>query len=261
MAPNAETFFIETARHLANRLGIEADIAHDADWVWRERDLDAGKIEVAWICGLPYVWKADLPSPGVELLAAPVMRASRYGDQPVYFSDVLVRRDSRVEKFQELEGARWGYNEPRSHSGFNVVKAHLYDRDKKQAFFGSVTMAGSHETALEMILKGSIDAAAIDTTVYETILRSKPALENELRSVETLGPSPMPPWVISTRVDPKVRQDISRALKQMHTEKRGNAILQRHAVCRFQPVDDAFYDPIRVMDRKAQQVHLGPEPQ
>ncbi len=259
MAPNAENFFIETVEYLADRLGIDALVAHDADWELRERDLDSGNIEIGWICGLPYVWKADLRSPGVELLAAPVMRAKRYGDQPVYFSDVMVRTNSKFKSFRELEGARWAYNEPRSHSGSNVVKAHLYDLGYKDGFFGSVSMAGSHETALQMILDGSVDSAAIDTTVYETMLRKVPSWENELRVIQTLGPSPMPPWVISTRVDPSRRRNYRRTLAEMHKDAHGVRILERYAVSRYELVGDAFYDPIRIMDRKAREVKPGPE--
>ena len=259
MAPNAEIFFVETTNYLADRLGIDASIAHDAEWEFRERDLDAGSIEVGWICGLPYVWKADLPSPGINLLAAPVMRAERYADQAVYFSDVMVRADSDFHQFSDLRGARWAYNEPRSHSGSNIVKAFLFDLDEKDGYFGSASMAGSHEGAIEMILDGSVDGAAIDTTVYETRLRSEPELGQNLRSVASLGPSPMPPWVISTRVADELRARLRDELTRMHLDQAGAETLSRHAVKRFDAVDDSFYDPIRVMDRKAQQVRLGDE--
>jgi phosphonate transport system substrate-binding protein len=257
MAPNAEPFFIDTAHYLSRKLGVEAIVSHDIDWESRERDLDSGEIDVGWICGLPYVWKADLPSPIVSLLAAPVMRGARYQDQPIYFSDVMVRSDSHVETFAELRGARWAYNEPRSHSGYSVVKSHLYDLGETDGFFGSAHMAGSHQRALEMILEGAVDAAAIDTTVFEIAAREDPSLERKFRSVETLGPSPMPPWVVSTQVDPFLRERIQFELTHMHDYRAGRQLLRRYAVARYQAVEDAFYDPIRSMDRKASQVHLS----
>lgn len=259
MAPNAEPFFVETAHFIGDRMGIETIIAHDDQWASRERLIDEGQIEVGWLCGLPYVWKADLPSPPVELLAAPVMRAARYKRQPVYYSDVLVRSDSHWRNFSELRGARWAYNEPGSHSGYNVVKSHLYDLDQKAGFFGSVHMAGSHEQALGLLLDGSIDAAAIDTTVFEIAVREKPDYARLLRSIETLGPSPMPPWVVSTGVDKGTRARIRQALTGMHQHPQGARILQRHNAARYAAVDDAFYDPIRTMDWKARQVLFGDE--
>jgi phosphonate transport system substrate-binding protein len=259
MAPNAEPLFEDTVLYLASRSGIEAQIAHAVDWVQRERELDRGQTEVGWICGLPYVWKADQPGSKLELLAAPVMSSPRYQDQPVYFSDVMVSSESPFKEFEDLKHARCAYNEPRSHSGYNVVKAHLYDLGINEGFFNSVQMAGSHENALDMILSGEVDAAAIDTTVYETHLIKKPEIKPRLRVIATLGPSPIPPWVISTEVDAELRHKMCGTLTQMHKDPVGAKILGRHAVARYLAVDDSFYNPIRDMHRKAQQVKLTDE--
>jgi phosphonate transport system substrate-binding protein len=101
-----------------------AEFINGIPWQERESLLDAGRIHVAWICGLPYVWKADRPRPHIELLAGPVMQDASYEDRPVYFSDVVVRRDSESTTFADLRGASWAYDEPGSYSGYNVVRYH-----------------------------------------------------------------------------------------------------------------------------------------
>ena len=65
-----------------------------ADWRDTYSAIAAGRIDIGWICGQPYV---DLLAAGapISLLAAPVTAGARYGGRPVYFSDVIVRRDSR----------------------------------------------------------------------------------------------------------------------------------------------------------------------
>lgn len=259
MAPNAEPLFLDTVNFIAKQIPSEASAKHDVDWPERERMLDAGEIEVGWICGLPYIWKADLPSPVVELLVAPVMLAERYGDEAVYFSDVMVRTESPVEAFSDLRGARWAYNEPRSHSGYNVIKSYLFDIGETGNFFASIHEAGSHERALEWILAGFVDSAAIDTTVYETIVRSEPDIATKLRPVEILGPSPIPPWVVSTDVDLAQRKQLQQALTRMHLDTQGRQILQGYGVARYEVVTDSFYDPIRSMAQKARQVPFESE--
>ncbi|MGD2058831.1 MAG: PhnD/SsuA/transferrin family substrate-binding protein, partial [Anaerolineales bacterium] len=161
-----------------------------------------------------------------------------------------------AKTFADLRGARWAYNEPRSHSGYNVLKAHLFDLGELDGFFASAQMAGSHETALEMIMQGSVDGAVIDTTVYETVLRHQPELGSQLRVVDSLGPSPMPPWIVTSEVESNLRSDIRRILTEMHEDPEGKRILQRHAALRYAAVTDADYDPIREMDDKARQVRL-----
>jgi hypothetical protein len=99
MAENADFICRQITRYIAGRLKIAAEFINDIPWQERERLLDAGQIHVCWICGLPYVWKADRPVARIELLVAPVMSAERYRNSPIYFSDVVVHRDSDFETF------------------------------------------------------------------------------------------------------------------------------------------------------------------
>src|SRR4051794_35527641 len=51
-----------------------------------------GLTDVGFMCGLVYVRMTRYKDCPIELLAAPVLRGRRYGEQPVYFSDVIVRK-------------------------------------------------------------------------------------------------------------------------------------------------------------------------
>src|SRR5438128_449329 len=93
-AENSEFIGRAVARYLADRLGLATEFVDGVPWQERERLLDGGNIHAGWICGLPYVRKADCRRPGIELLAAPVMAGARYAGRPVYFSDIVVHRDS-----------------------------------------------------------------------------------------------------------------------------------------------------------------------
>jgi phosphonate transport system substrate-binding protein len=175
-APNADSIGQAIARYVSEKLNVAAEFVADVRWQERERMLDAGEVHACWICGLPYVWKADVETPIIELLAAPVMAAARYGNRPVYFSDVVVRADSPFHSFDDLRGASWAYNEPGSHSGHNVTRYYLAARGHARGYFGRVVGSGAHQKSLRMILNGEIDASAIDSTVLETELRHRPEL-------------------------------------------------------------------------------------
>jgi hypothetical protein len=58
---------------------------------------------------------------------------------------------------------------------------------------------------LEMILAGRVDGAAIDSTVLEWSIAGRRDLPEHIRVIESLGPSPIPPWVISKRVAASLR--------------------------------------------------------
>jgi ABC-type phosphate/phosphonate transport system substrate-binding protein len=118
MAETTEPFCRGLAKYLEKKLAIPTNCVAHIPWQERERLFDQGAIQVLWLCGLPYVRKAQLNDFAIELLAVPIPLGSRYRAEPIYFSDVVVKRDSRFRVFHDLRGSSWAYNEPFSHSGF-----------------------------------------------------------------------------------------------------------------------------------------------
>jgi phosphonate transport system substrate-binding protein len=257
MAENAEATCRAIVAYLAAKLGLSTEFIDGIPWQEREAMLDAGRIDVCWICGLPYAWKADTAASAIELCAVPVMQGERYVQRPVYFSDVVVHRDSSHASFADLRGAAWAYNEPRSHSGHNVVLHHLAGLGHADGYFGRAVESGAHQASLRMIVNGEIDASAIDSTVLEAELRRHPELASDIRVVETLGPSPMPPWVMRKSLPYELRGALRETLLDMHTDAEGAAILDTWCIARFTAVADADYDPLRKMARLAEGVKLA----
>src|SRR5436190_7389497 len=184
------------------------------------------------------------------------MQGARYEGRPVYFSDVVVRRDSSFQSFADLRGASWAYNEPGSQSGYNLIRCHLARLGERAGYFGRVVEAGAHQASLQMVLSGAVDASAIDSIVLELELKLRPDLAPLLWVVETLGPSPIPPAVVSTRVPTPIRRSLRQVLLEMDQNEAGRRILRAGIVARFVETADAAYDPIRAMAAKAELVHL-----
>lgn len=255
-APNADAFCRSVSVYLGSVLSIPIQFVDDLRWQEREAALDSGNIHVGWICGLPYVWKADHKPPLVNLLAAPVMIASRYNDRPIYFSDVIVRSDSPYRSFNDLRARTWAYNEPHSQSGYNITRYKLATLNEYTGFFSQVVAAGSHQNALKFVLSGAVDASAIDSTVLETELEQDPTLQNRIRIIDVLGPSPIPPWVVTPRLPENLRSRLRDALLGMHLDPGGREILSSGRTARFVAVSDQDYDPIRTMESIAKGVNF-----
>ena len=257
MAENSDGLCRSIAELINLEIGIPTEYVTEVPWQERERLFDLGKIQILWLCGLPYVHKADLADRAMELLAVPVPAGARYQGRPVYFSDVVVRRESLFESFVELRGASWAYNEPRSHSGFNVVRAYLAEIGELEGFFGSVIESGAHTNSIELILSGAIDGAAIDSTVLEWLSSQRADLADQLRVIDTIGPSPIPPWVISKRLPERLRSRVRQLLLHLHLQPRGRDALAGAQLATFTSARNRDYDPIRRMARKAERVLLA----
>ena len=255
-APVAEAFCAGVASFVGEYLGTAVEFVDGMPWQERLSEFDAGRIHVCWMCGLPYVWRADRPEATMELLAAPVPAGPRYAGRAVYFSDVVVRRDSPWSSFAELEGRTWAYNEETSHSGYNATRHRLAQMGRDRGFFGRVMATGSHEASLRLLLQGDVDASAVDSTVLELLHRQDASLVERLRIVESLGPSPSPPWVIARTVPQELRAAIRDAILAMDGDPRGRAVLDSGMASRFATVADSDYDPIRRMAQEGDRVTL-----
>jgi phosphonate transport system substrate-binding protein len=250
----AGTFCRALAAFIGEKLGIPSEFIDDIPWQERERLLDRGDIHVSWICGLPYVRKNNGETETVKLLAAPVMRHPRYGGKPIYYSDVVVHADSSLRRFEDLRGKEWAYNEPGSHSGYNLIRYYLAVRGFSAGYFGRVVESGSHQSSLRMILAHEIDAAALDSTVLEMEFRKNPSLVEQVRTITTLGPSPAPPWVVHGSVSDALLRALRREFMSMDTDPRGRQILEDAGMLRFTRVLDHEYHPIREMEQIASTV-------
>ncbi len=252
LADNARPVYERIADYLAGRLGAPVSLLSGVSLEERHHRLDTGDIEVAFICGLPYSEKHDRPEPPIELLCAPVMAAPRYGGRPVYFTDVVARRDRPFLGFSDLRGAAWAYNDEGSHSGYNVVRHHLLASGETGGYFGRVVASGAHQTSIQMVLDGEVDASGIDSVVLEIETARRPELGAALRTIAAIGPSPIPPVVVASGLDASLKARVRSLFLGMSADTSARDILAEGRMAGFVPVRDADYDPIRTMVRQAE---------
>jgi phosphonate transport system substrate-binding protein len=87
---------------VGRRLGIATELVVETSYESCERD----KYEVCFVCSLPYVTLERRGIRPAVPVAAPVLRGDRYGGRPIYFSDVIVPRESPARSFDDLRGRR-----------------------------------------------------------------------------------------------------------------------------------------------------------
>lgn len=249
LGPNTFPVVSAVADYIKHRMHLGVEVVNDISWKEREQFLGAGKIHLGWICGLLYVFKTKDSRSSLDLLAAPVMCGRRYQNRPVYFSDIVVRRGSPFQTFANLRGALWAYNGPRSYSGYYIVLHHLDVLAESHNFFGGTVESGAHLDSLQMVMNGQADVAVIDSTILDNELAQRPGLSDQIRVIETLGPSPIPPWVISRKLPLRMRQQLKRVLLEMDADPLGRALLAGDQLSRFVAVNATDYNLIRNVER------------
>jgi phosphonate transport system substrate-binding protein len=209
-----------------------------------EDPFSGGEADVGFMCSPSFLWLRELRPPPVELLGvAPVFEDARASGRPVYFCDVVVRRDGPIRSFAELEGRSWAYNDACSLSGYYSLLNRLAEAGADEGFLGRLFRSGSHLNSIESVVGGEADAAAIDSNVLSIRLREVPDLRESLRVIESWGPFPIQPVVVRRALPPELKEGLRASLLGVDADPRTRRILSGFGLKRFVPVTDEDYSP------------------
>jgi phosphonate transport system substrate-binding protein len=243
LAPNMLPVYEAIADFVGDRLGVTTELVVETDYESCRNDIN----DVCFVCSLPYVmFEREGVAPAMPI-AAPVLAGERYGGKPIYFSDVIVNKDSDAKDFLNLRGGTWCFNEPLSQSGYGITRYHLVSIGETDGFFSEVIQAGFHETSIRLVANGEVDASAIDSQVLAVEMRQHPEVTDNLKVIEALGPSTIQPMAVSKRFDEAFRSEIRRVLLEFHETQNGREILDLGGVERWVGVGPSDYDDIRKM--------------
>ncbi len=243
LAPNMQPIYEFTVAYVSQQLNYPMELVVGSSYAALHG------ADFTFICGLPYVLRTaprQNPSP-ITAIVAPILQGDRYQNEPIYFSDVIVRKDSPYRSFADLRGCTWAFNEPESQSGYGITRYWLAKCGETRGFFGNVVEAGFHQKAIRMVYEGQVHASAIDSQVLAVELRNSPELVKGLRIIEALGPSTIQPLAAAAHVAASLREDVQSIFTTMHSDSRAADVLRRGFIDHFVAVQDQDYDDIRAM--------------
>ena len=220
------------AKLLSNELKmpVEAIVADDTAAV---EALKSGRAEVAFLSSRPALKAEKLA--GAKLYLAEVR--NDYSGGHTYRSVFVVRDDSELQKkgdskenLEQLKGKKMSFTSPTSGSGFifpvgELVKQGLVpDRDRLKGFFSQVSYGGNYGGALQAVLRGQADVAAVS----EYALKAPYITEEEgkrLRVLHEISGVPAHGVAIDDRVSESMRVQVIAALQTLN-EPANNALLK-----------------------------------
>jgi len=243
LAPNMTPTYTAVAAQVGQRLGVPTALVEGTS----VDQLRQASVDIAFLCGLPYVRLLQERAGMLRLLAAPVLDEPRYGGRPVYFSDVIVRRDSPCRSFAELRGRSWAHNVEDSYSGCLLTRYELHRMGESESFFGRVTFSGGHQESIRRVVAGEVEASAIDSHVLGVERVRDPGLTRQLRVVAVFGPSAIPPVVATPSLPDDLGAQVASALTALGDDPASRAQLAPGMIRRYVPIADEAYDEMRRM--------------
>jgi phosphonate transport system substrate-binding protein len=229
--------------YIGQQLGRPTDLIQRRSYKEISDLLERGEVDVAFVCGWPYVMDHDRFR--LELLVAPLVY-----DEPIYYSYVIVPRDSSAQRFADLRGRRYAFSDPLSNSG-HLVPMYLLARlgETPERFFARTIFTYSHSANVEAVAVKFVDGASVDSYVYDYLAATNPTLTDKTRIIERSPPHGITPVVIRPDLGAAEKTRIREAFLAMDRDAQGQEILKQMMIRRFVTVPDRLFDSIREMWR------------
>ena len=235
----------EISDYLGKKLNIKSELISGLSYETINEMIADGAVHIGFVCGLPYVLLKQ-KKVGIELIGAPVMNNPRYGNKPIYYSDLIVHKDSTIKSISELKGKKFVYNESISNSGYNLPRYFFLSKNYLgKHFFGATFRSGSHEESIKMVALKKHDYSFVDSLVLEYDMHYGFGYAKDVKVIKSIGPSASPPIIASSKMPGVQREDIKRIFLNMHLDPIGRKILEKALVKKIVSVRDKHYDDIR----------------
>ncbi len=227
--------------YIGEKMDIHADFVDREDYAEINELVESGEVDVAFVCGGPYVDGHD--QFGMELLVAP----QAYGET-VYYSYIIVPKDSPIKKFEELRDKSFAFTDSLSNTGKLVPTYMLVKMNETpDSFFKRYNFTGSHDESIKVVAEGVVDGAAVDSLIWEYVDRINPELTSRTKIIVKSSPYGIPPIVVRPGLDLEIKKKLKEILLNAHKDAKGKEILKGMMVDKFVPVNDSAYDSIREM--------------
>jgi phosphonate transport system substrate-binding protein len=235
------TYYKDIVSYLSNRLGLSPLFVLGNTYAEVNDLILNREIDLAFVCSGAYV--KGQTNFGLEALAAPQVNG-----QTVYYSYIIVNKDSPVVNFAQLHGKTFAFTDPNSNTGYFAPLNILAQMNETvDSFFRGTIFVQNHDRSIITVANKLVDGAAVDSLIWEFMQITQPDYTSQTKIIQKVGPYGMPPVVVHPELDQKFKERLQSLLLGMHNDLEGKAILEQLNIDRFVLVEDAAYDSIRKM--------------
>ncbi|WP_246262003.1 PhnD/SsuA/transferrin family substrate-binding protein [Azoarcus taiwanensis] len=226
--------------YLSARIGSPVLFVQRASYREISEQISARQIDVAWMCGYPYM----MDRARLTLLAVPL-----HLGRPEYHSYLIVRDDlPEVGRIGDLGGKVFAFSDPNSFSGSLYPRFLLHDAGLSlESHFRRSFFTWSHRKVVEAVAAGLADGGAVAGYVWETMSRLHPEITARTRIVSRSPAYGFPPFVARSDLDADIVRTVREVFVDMRNDAAGAQLLETLNLDGFVPGDPAMFEPIAAM--------------
>jgi len=239
MVSPKETFryYNELIQFVAKRLKSTAFLKQKKTYKEVNELLASSEVTFAFICSGAYVNDTEK----MRIIAVPQINGNSH-----YQAYVVVNKSSDIVTFEDLKGHSFAYTDPISNTGkFYPFKRITDYSNEPESFFSSTSYTYGHNIALQMVDKGIVDGASVNSLIYDYMkMYSAKELEN-IKVIEKSDLYASPPIVAPNSIKQELFDSIQNIFLNLHLDSTGKSILQKLNIDRFVSIDDSHYEDVR----------------
>lgn len=223
---------------VSERAGVPITVVEHAEpapiaELWARSDMGS-----VFMCGLPFSRAAPRPA----IVAAPVPSPSAFNRRAQYWSELVVRADSRFQAIEDTFGHRLALTTPDSQSGCLAALSFLAGAAGGYPLFQEVIAPQVTPLGvMNAVIQNRADVAPVDSYAFYLLQRYRPDLTSQVRVVAKTARTPIPPLVATSAAHGTLQS----AFLDAHRNPSIQPILEKLLLERFVPADPASYDVLR----------------
>lgn len=232
--------------YLEQELGVPVEGFVTLDHAAAVEALRTGAADVTFAGALPYVLAH-------EQVGAEVVLSEVYRGKPQYVARIFVRKDSGIERIEDLRGKSIAFADPISESGYlyplEIVAAagYLEPGEDPQQFFGRVYFAGGYQQAIQAVANGLVDAAGVSQ--FADLLLTPEQLAN-VRWIAESEPIPAHAVIVRKDLDPTLREAFVEAMLRLNEPDRRWLLRHVYGPDGYIRVGHEAYEPVAEVARR-----------
>lgn len=226
--------------YLEEQLGIPIELDVTDSYVHLIEGMKNETIDIGWYGAFSYVAAES------EIELTPLIVQQRKDTGIYYNSLIITRKDTGINRIEELKGKKFAFVDSGSTSGFILPYALLKSRNiAYETFFSEIQYAGSHDQVLAKILTREVDAGAISSVQYENLVEKGIVKTEDMSVIWKSENIPGSPYVARSKLDKAIQKRFSKAMLEIHTEKPNALNSFDNTFEKYIEVDSKNYNSIR----------------
>lgn len=228
--------------YIEKKLGRPVQLVDRENYAEMNNLLETGGVDAAFVCAGPYVEGKNKFN--LELLVMPLVKG-----EPLYYSYIIVHKDSPIKNFGELRGRVFAFTDPKSNSGA-LVPTYMLAKMKEtpEGYFSRVEYTYGHDKSIRAVAEKIVDGAAVDSLIWEYAAIKNPQFTSQTKIIARSDPYGIPPMVVRPGLDPGIKKELKEILMSASHDPEGKEILKGMMIDSFVAGEDRRYDSIRAMN-------------